>query len=220
MKVKKKHLTGEIADFPLHVVQVMVDEQVRQGNPADPSVFAERNNATQEEGGFDWGKTNEGDDFWSHVIELKRFQLIPKPGKPKGHVHAKLMKQYAEDAQRSETPWEKWEYRVYDWGKDIGFQPCDKHPAWLTETQYRRKTERPTPNEVIRAMLDKGMVVWASVSDSSYDEARGKIGYYVYRIVEYDESDAECPMRTKNLGWMLAVPVDIKTMAEITEMPK
>ena len=31
-KVKKKHLTGEIADFPKRVVQAMVDEQVRQGN--------------------------------------------------------------------------------------------------------------------------------------------------------------------------------------------
>ena len=39
-KVKKKHLTGEIADFPKRVVQAMVDEQVRQGNPANPSVFA------------------------------------------------------------------------------------------------------------------------------------------------------------------------------------
>ena len=38
-KVKKKHLTGEIADFPKRVVQAMVDEQVRQGNPADPSVW-------------------------------------------------------------------------------------------------------------------------------------------------------------------------------------
>ena len=36
-KVKNKHLTGEIADFPKRVVQAMVDEQVRQGNPAVPS---------------------------------------------------------------------------------------------------------------------------------------------------------------------------------------
>ena len=39
-KVKKKHLIGEIAGFPKRVVQAMVDEQVRQGNPANPIVFA------------------------------------------------------------------------------------------------------------------------------------------------------------------------------------
>ena len=32
--VTEADLRGEIADFPLHVVQAMCDEQVRQGNPA------------------------------------------------------------------------------------------------------------------------------------------------------------------------------------------
>ena len=45
-KVKNKHLTGEIADFPKRVVQAMVDEQVRQGNPADPRTAALEANAT------------------------------------------------------------------------------------------------------------------------------------------------------------------------------
>ena len=53
-KVKKKHLTGEIADFPKRVVQAMVDEQVRQGNPADTRVFARALNACKDEGGFTW----------------------------------------------------------------------------------------------------------------------------------------------------------------------
>ena len=46
-KVKKKHLIGDIADFPKRVVQAMVDEQVRQGNPANPSVFARDRTACQ-----------------------------------------------------------------------------------------------------------------------------------------------------------------------------
>lgn len=53
-KVKKKHLTGEIADFPKSVVQAMVDEQVRQGNPADTRVFARALNACKDDGGFTW----------------------------------------------------------------------------------------------------------------------------------------------------------------------
>ena len=53
-KVKKKHLTGQIADFPKRVVQEMVDEQVRQGNPADPSVFARERTIAKSQGGFNW----------------------------------------------------------------------------------------------------------------------------------------------------------------------
>ena len=76
-KVKKKHLTGEIADFPKRVVQAMVDEQVRQGNPADPSVFSIRPVACRREGGFTWIKTATGYS-WAEIILYKKFHLIPK----------------------------------------------------------------------------------------------------------------------------------------------
>ena len=76
-KVKKKHLIGEIADFPKRVVQAMVDEQVRQGNPADPSVFSARRGACRREGGFTWMKTALG-YFWPEIILHKKFHLIPK----------------------------------------------------------------------------------------------------------------------------------------------
>ena len=79
MKVKKKHLTGEIADFPLYVVQAMVDEQVKQGNPANPRVFAEFVTADKARGGFDWNESEAGTNFWWQVIALKRFNLAPEP---------------------------------------------------------------------------------------------------------------------------------------------
>ena len=81
-KVKKKHLTGEIADFPKRVVQAMVDEQVRQGNPADPSVFARERTACRREGGFTWMKTAPGYS-WPEIILYKKFHLIPKREKPR-----------------------------------------------------------------------------------------------------------------------------------------
>ena len=81
-KVKKKHLTGEIADFPKRVVQAMVDEQVRQGNPADPSVFARERTACRRDGGFTWIKTAPGYS-WAEVILYKKFHLIPKREKPR-----------------------------------------------------------------------------------------------------------------------------------------
>lgn len=81
-KVKKKHLTGEIADFPRRVVQAMVDEQVRQGNPADPSVFSIKRHAGKDEGGFTWIKSALGNS-WEDIIQGKKFHLIPKREKPR-----------------------------------------------------------------------------------------------------------------------------------------
>ncbi len=82
-RVKKKHLIGEIADFPKRVVQAMVDEQVRQGNPADPSVFSIRRVACRREGGFTWSKAAPGYS-WAEIILYKKFHLIPKREKPRG----------------------------------------------------------------------------------------------------------------------------------------
>ena len=80
-KVRRKHLTGEIADFPRRVVQEMVDEQVRQGNKADPSVFWIKRTAGKSQGGFDWHTSRLGRDSWLGIIHLKKFWLIPKTPK-------------------------------------------------------------------------------------------------------------------------------------------
>ena len=82
-KVKKKHLTGEIADFPKRVVQAMVDEQVRQGNPADPSVFSVKCVAGKSQGGFNWHESTLGHDSWVKIMLWKHFHLIPKREKPR-----------------------------------------------------------------------------------------------------------------------------------------
>lgn len=168
-KVKKKHLTGQIKDFPKHVVQRMVDEQVLQGNKADPSVFAFSKVSCQSTGGFDWEGSALGHDLWVKVINHKCFDLIPKPTKPKGKPKA-------------------------------GTTPA------------------LTPNEIVRAMLAKGMTVWAVVSDMSYDLARENLNKYVHHITGYVEG-REYPMTTAKGDWKYAVPINTATMTEITEMP-
>ena len=169
LKVKKKHLIGEIADFPKRVVQAMVDEQVRQGNPADPSVFARARVASKSQGGFAWHESLLGHDAWLKIISWNFFHLIPKREKPRCR----------DSAPRTEA----------------------------------------TPHEIIQHMLDKGMVVWASLSDKSYDEARAKIGYYAYRVISYN-TDIPYPVQTQYASWKYAVPINIATMTEITEVPK
>ena len=169
-KVKKKHLTGEIADFPKRVVQAMVDEQVRQGNPADPSVFARERTIAKSQGGFNWKESLLGWSFWTGIISNKKFHLIPKREKP------------------SIAP------------EMAGGQNSD---------------ERVEPHAIIQHMLDKGMVVWACVSDESYDAARAKIGRHAYRVISYN-TDIPYPVQTQYAGWKYAVPIDVATMTEIT----
>lgn len=73
MKVKEEHLVGKIADFPLHIVQAMVDEQVRQGKPADPSIFAEDLWV-----GFNWSNSEQGREFWEKVIICRNFDFYSR----------------------------------------------------------------------------------------------------------------------------------------------
>ena len=86
MKVEERHLTGQIANFPLHVVQEMVDEQVRQGNKADPSVFAEAAHAGKLIGGFDWEESVFGAGIWTAIIVEEQFHLVSKPKKSKRKI--------------------------------------------------------------------------------------------------------------------------------------
>jgi hypothetical protein len=71
--VTKEDLVGQIANFPLKIVEAMVANQVRQGNPANVKVFQEKVDASLVEGGFSWNKSAEGQFFWSKVINGKQF---------------------------------------------------------------------------------------------------------------------------------------------------
>ena len=51
------------------------------------------------------------------------------------HIHADLMKQYAEDAMTTDEPWKLWE--VYSDG--YGWRTRQSNPAWLEYVKYRRK---------------------------------------------------------------------------------
>ena len=57
----------------------------------------------------------------------------------KGHPHAALMKQYAEDAETHECPGEVWEY------KGAAFKTwklCGSHPGWHLDNEYRRTADQ------------------------------------------------------------------------------
>lgn len=79
ISITKEDLTGQIVNFPLKIVEAMVANQVRQGNPANVKVFQDKVDASFVEGGFSWNKSAEGQFFWSKVINGKQFpkEIVP-----------------------------------------------------------------------------------------------------------------------------------------------
>ena len=73
-KVKKSDLKGQIKDFPIEVVQKMVEKQVHQGHKADVGVFQVKTDDSWN--GFLWTRTIEGDSFWRNVIYQADFPLF------------------------------------------------------------------------------------------------------------------------------------------------
>lgn len=75
-KVEQSDLVGKIKDFPIEVVEKMIEEQVRQGNCPNVEVFQTDATFDVEDGGFDWNKTDDGMDFWEEVITESNFELF------------------------------------------------------------------------------------------------------------------------------------------------
>lgn len=74
---------GQLKGFPEHVVNAMLDEQERQGNKRDISVFETESATYKYDGGFTWEKSVFGHVYWYNVINNRQFHLIPAPSKLK-----------------------------------------------------------------------------------------------------------------------------------------
>lgn len=77
-KVEQSDLVGDIKDFPIEVVEKMIEEQVKQGNQPNVEVFQHYIFAGDSDNGFDWSSTYEGYDFWEDVIRESNFDLFFK----------------------------------------------------------------------------------------------------------------------------------------------
>lgn len=92
------------------------------------------------------------------------------------HVHYELMKLFLEDAAVSETPETKWEYRT-----SAGvWSACAGNPAWVPDTEYRRKTVKKVngvdiPDIALTKLCPSGFTdayVMSLCSDIWYTEIR------------------------------------------------
>ena len=69
--VKPEDIKGDIAGFPIEVVQRMVDESASQSWHEGVEVFQ-----LDKTNGFSWGDSREGAGFWVDVIGNKNFDLF------------------------------------------------------------------------------------------------------------------------------------------------
>lgn len=65
---------GQIENFPPEIVEKMLYYQEKQGNKRDVSVFENLKSSGEE--GFMWCLTEEGDDFWTDVIDDCNFDVF------------------------------------------------------------------------------------------------------------------------------------------------
>ena len=75
-KVTTKDLIGDLKDFPIEVVEKMLQNQYKQVNKKDISIFQEYRCHDIQNGGFRWEDTIEGHQFWRHVISDKNFDVF------------------------------------------------------------------------------------------------------------------------------------------------
>lgn len=75
-KVEQSDLVGDIENFPIEVVEKMIEEQVKQGNCPNVEVFQNGITTDAHNGGFHWENTEDGYDFWEDVIDNDNFDVF------------------------------------------------------------------------------------------------------------------------------------------------
>ena len=75
-KITKKDLIRELENFPIEVVEKMLQKQYKQANKIDISVFQKNRCSDIQHDGFRWEDTIEGHEFWSKVIRYEKFDVF------------------------------------------------------------------------------------------------------------------------------------------------
>lgn len=159
-KVTAADLKGGIKNFPLHVVQAMCDEQVRQGNPFSPAVFQSHPEADLTHGGFNWFQSELGQGTWDAIIFKRAFHCMPAAA----HPHAELMMEYAKIARTTDKPWTHFEVRQND---SCVWEAIHLPVRFYSHMEYRLKPEPKTIRigeydvpEPVREPLENGATCW------------------------------------------------------------
>lgn len=76
--ITRTNVCGDIEGFPVAVVVRMMEEQLRQTGKSDIEVFQKSAASDKIEGGFTWRESDDGFDFWNHVLSYRKFSYFYK----------------------------------------------------------------------------------------------------------------------------------------------
>lgn len=77
-KVTQQDLIGDLENFPIEVVEKMLENQYKQNGKKDVSIFQYLNFTDIQGGDFCWEDTIEGYEFWNDVIRRKNLMCFLK----------------------------------------------------------------------------------------------------------------------------------------------
>ena len=184
--VTKEDLIGQIANFPLKIVEAMVANQVRQGNPANVKVFQDKVDASFVEGGFSWNKSAEGQFFWSKVINGKQFPAeVVQPDKFNESTIGSSTSTLVGQKSPEEVVDEKPAYKIGDIIKVkiggntiprvvIGYFPAMANPyLTITKQSFDAFMEGKTTDICIRVTALKGPEEYVYLTLKDISEGKG-----------------------------------------------
>lgn len=163
MTIKYK---GRIKDFPVEIVEAMLDEQVRQGNKRDVTVFEEDPSSGFLMGGFNWDRSKERGEFWLEIIDNKDFNVFfekyPKQVreiigyeiiKPEyAEAAAKIVSERISSTELLDILAESNNYyaqRLHEAGVlDLWFKPIYKEEPNDTDSEAKKVTAMNIPQEI------------------------------------------------------------------------
>ena len=118
------------------------------------------------------------------------------------HKHAALMALYAQDALETNEPWERWECNT---GGLLGWADVLYHPAWLTETSYRRK-----PKRISVTLMNGEVVSWPEPYTGSLLLGTSYCSVGLTEVRHHTWSNSHIEQLVKEQGLLYLVKEDAK----------
>lgn len=135
---------GDIKGFPYYIVNIMLDEQEKQGNKRDVSIFEKCKYSVKSDGGFDWSISTINEYTLNEVIDKRRFNLIKDPKKV--DIYPKMM--YVSDDSDEDALIDKYARVVFMEKKGVfmiweGSETIKESENSLTSTHYAYAVDIP-----------------------------------------------------------------------------
>jgi len=171
--IKGIDFDGEIEGFPHEVVAMMMTEQWNQGNQPNIEVFEKEKITGGNNGGFTWGRTPEGEEFWTKVIDDENwvvfYEKYPKEGSTLTLKKDISVKEFMKVNKTTLQDLEKRNKDVFDLTVTLLTQlqlleDRQKAPKPKAKKKAKKKTTKPT-----KAVVD----IIDDFGDDDFDFAKG-----------------------------------------------